>query len=450
MTLRHIDRTIGLGLLLALAVPSAWADSVLDFEETATGLEFAGDTIGMTAGPFLIDGISTTFTTRGITPGGSLSASSFGLGISSGPSDADPGSLNIGELWALQADTGLNFLGVDFGGIQVEERVMIRSSGWIGLGGINPASPSVSFHAPSGTFSFTDVAPADTDIFDLMAMTGGTPLPVPAGTNLVFGLVSSTFGPNDDVELSTLTFAGVPEVFDLGDAPDPDYPTLLASDGARHTILAGYHLGTSIDDETDGQPAAGADGDGSDEDGVVFTSPMRLNVLPTQATLEVTASAPGKLDGWIDFNQDGDWLDPGERVFASESLAAGVNALELTVEPDALLGCSVFARFRFSSSGELAPTGVAADGEVEDYRLSIIPDDDLDLFNRPITTDTVFMAANSISAGGEFTTFPDLSILAPAKVVFHAGNRVVFNNGVFVEGGAKLTVKTEPVLSCPP
>jgi len=449
MNLPRNDWTICLVALLALIGSSTRAASVLDFEVDAIGSEFGGDTVGSTAGPFLIDGILTTFTTQGLPPSGALSASSFGLGISAGGTDPDPGSFNIFESWAVSADTGLGFLGVDFGGVQAEETVSIRCDAWIGLTDIAPASPSVTFIALTGTFLFTDVAPADTDIFDISAMTGGASLPVPAGSNLVFSFVNSTFGPNDDVELSTITLAGMPSVFDFGDAPDPDYPTLLASNGARHKILSGYHLGASIDGEADGQASAQSNGDGADEDGVAFTSPLRLNVLPIQTTLEVTASALGRLDGWVDFNKDGDWFELDEQIFNSEPLAAGVNDLAFSVPPDAALGCLTFARFRFSNSGGLTPAGEAPDGEVEDYAVSIIPDDDLDLFNRSIAEDAVFVAANSIAAGGDFTTFPDLSVLAPANVVFHAGNHVVLRNGVFVEDGARLTVTTGPVLSCP-
>ena len=68
---------------------------------------------------------------------------------------------------------------------------------------------------------------------------------------------------------------------DFGDANDPTYPTLLASNGAVHLIAAGVYLGpgpqgTSIDAELDGQPNGTATGDDiagtsvDDEDGVVF------------------------------------------------------------------------------------------------------------------------------------------------------------------------------------
>jgi uncharacterized repeat protein (TIGR01451 family) len=161
--------------------------------------------------------------------------------------------------------------------------------------------------------------------------------------------------------------------YDFGDAPDPSFPTLLASDGPRHELGGGLYLGSSIDMDFDGQPTAAADGDdtdsdGDDDDGVVFTSML----LPgSNADLDVTSSAAGLLNAWIDFNADGDWDDAGEQVFTDQALATGANSLQVAVPADASTD-PIIARFRVDSGGGLAPTGEAADGEVEDYALSIV------------------------------------------------------------------------------
>ncbi|MFV1964337.1 MAG: tandem-95 repeat protein [Pirellulaceae bacterium] len=120
-----------------------------------------------------------------------------------------------------------------------------------------------------------------------------------------------------------------------------------------------------------------------DEDGVSFDGvltpvvpgdPARAN-LSTPIT--VTASADGFLDAWFDWNQDGDWDDPAEFVFQSVKLVAGPNQLNVTVParfpaPSSLPLGDTYARFRFSSQGKLLPTGLAVDGEVEDYRVRIV------------------------------------------------------------------------------
>jgi hypothetical protein len=153
---------------------------------------------------------------------------------------------------------------------------------------------------------------------------------------------------------------------DYGDAPSP-YPTLLADGGPRHTILPGFHLGNGVTPDEDGQPDENAAADLLD-DGIDLPDTIDRGESIVIAAL---ASDAGLLDGWIDFNRDGDWYDAGEQIYVSVSLDAGINELNLTVPEDASPGIS-FARFRFSSAGGLEVTGPAADGEVEDYRVDII------------------------------------------------------------------------------
>jgi len=150
--------------------------------------------------------------------------------------------------------------------------------------------------------------------------------------------------------------------WDFGDAPDPHYPTYHASDGARHQVVWGYHLGNSIDGETDGQP-----NDGTDEDGVDFLFPLMAGQV---ATVVIEASGDGCLDAWIDFNGDSDWLDAGENIFSSMPLSAGPNIGLSFFIPESSVEWT-HARFRFSSDGGLLPTGEAPNGEVEDYSIHI-------------------------------------------------------------------------------
>ncbi|MCE9643624.1 right-handed parallel beta-helix repeat-containing protein [Candidatus Parcubacteria bacterium] len=172
---------------------------------------------------------------------------------------------------------------------------------------------------------------------------------------------------------------------DFGDAPENpivpgDYPTTLANDGARHHIVAGFHLGATIDAELDGQPngtATGDDenplGDPDDEDGVIFNEPF-VPGLQTSITVTLTGQT-GLLDAWFDWNGDGFW-DAGEQVFTNQVLNSGANALDVDVPLTAVVsvtGAPTFARFRLSSAGGLSPTGEASDGEVEDYKLHIFP-----------------------------------------------------------------------------
>jgi hypothetical protein len=162
------------------------------------------------------------------------------------------------------------------------------------------------------------------------------------------------------------------------------YPTTLARNGARHIINPDIFLGSPytdvvhIDAEPDGQPTHLADGDDNndvdDEDGVLFDN---LPLVPgTTATVTVLASADGFLDAWIDFNADGDWDDFGERISFSEPLTVGENTLtfEVPLSNTDYEQRQTYARFRFTTYGRLNYYGLARDGEVEDYMVTIAND----------------------------------------------------------------------------
>ncbi len=159
---------------------------------------------------------------------------------------------------------------------------------------------------------------------------------------------------------------------DWGDAPS-QYPTLKEDNGASHEIVDGFHLGSTIFATSDGEPSTAANLDIGD-DGLVLTSLTAgyANTIGVIAT-GITAEQPGYLDAWIDFNNDGDWNDAGEKIFSSYTLTEGFNTLTLAganrIPVDAV--GTRYARFRLSSSGGLSSTGAASDGEVEDYLLTI-------------------------------------------------------------------------------
>ncbi len=169
----------------------------------------------------------------------------------------------------------------------------------------------------------------------------------------------------------TLTVTAVDD-FDFGDAP-ASYGVASHSEGAGFIggpANSGPLLGTR-DFETANQASPNADGDDlnstDDEDGVSFSSTTLVPRFNT--TVTVNASAAGKLDAWIDFNRN-NVFDVGEKIANGLSVVAGSNTLVVPV-PDNLTSGATFARFRLSSAGISLPTGLAADGEVEDYKLSI-------------------------------------------------------------------------------
>lgn len=233
---------------------------------------------------------------------------------------------------------------------------------------------------------------------------------------------------------------------DFGDAPNP-YRTLLASDGPRHGGGGALRLGTSWDSESDGQPNGAATGDGGDEDGVVFTSGIELDADSVGAIqIDITASASARLDAWIDLNGDGDWSDQGEQIFTNTLLASGLNSKSFSVMNAEVLPGDTFARFRLSSVGGLGSTGPAADGEVEDYQVTIKPVDNLDLMNRIEISTRTFWACNSIQTGLPGDPFRTQT---GANITLHSGNFVEMRSDSQVEEDGLLTLLTGSVPGCP-
>ena len=158
---------------------------------------------------------------------------------------------------------------------------------------------------------------------------------------------------------------------DWGDAPDT-YSTTRSNSGPHH-LVTGLCLGTKIDHELDGLPGVNADGDDitdeDDEDGATFSNGF---IAGLSSSFNVTASALGVFQAWIDFNGDGDFGDSGEQISSDVTLTAGESTINFAVPSDAKAGYT-YARLRFSSSSGLSYTGLAADGEVEDYRIEIKP-----------------------------------------------------------------------------
>jgi len=205
----------------------------------------------------------------------------------------------------------------------------------------------------------------------------GGPGPVSAGTTSALTRSGSPRGVLDGQMFHLLDSLGVRRFeFDAngqatqGNLTIPFEVTSTADKIAAATVAAIQGSGYGVNVVHLGGGVIALDGD--DEDGVRFDL-----ALTPGATVPITVTASqddGFLDGWLDLNGDGDWNDQYEHLFNRVELQAGENRLSIWIPPATGPGVT-YARFRFGSEGGLAPTGLAIDGEVEDYRLEIISND---------------------------------------------------------------------------
>ena len=260
----------------------------------------------------------------------------------------------------------------------------------------------------------------DDEVFHVViddATVDGITLPV--GETMYDGQAGDIWIYNDDGEI------------DYGDAP-ASYHTLIGDNGARHVThatdssLAEYYLGAGVDAEDDGRPSADAKGDdgwfSDDEDGVS----IRSHWLPGgEVQLVVTASLPGYLTGWVDYDADGNFGDEfgvvdreeqlrftDENLVSDESilLQAGENRLTITVPDTVTLGDTI-ARFRFSTLDDLNYLGSAPDGEVEDYAITITTD-------KPGVVITATDSSNDVIEGGTGDTYSVVLTARPNNTVW--------------------------------
>ncbi|QDT92764.1 GEVED domain-containing protein [Gimesia algae] len=294
-------------------------------------------------------------------------------------SSTDPGNqFSLNNVPRNFDTTMTELIGVAIGNIVSHEAGHLFGLFHTGIG-FN-SSPQLADHG-----GFTDVIGLSFGIANIIGI----------GNDGIFGTADDTTDVDFGTDLLTSPFSGTQDSIntlafglstaanyglDFGDAPS-NYPTLLddpnyVEGGARHTLGGGLTLGASVDYEVDGQTSLDALGDGADENGVTFLD-ARGNETTSIAAgdvngrIRVNVSGSGYLQGWIDFNRDGVW-DVSEQIFVDEFVTDGDNPLSFTVPTgsDFVVG-ETYARFRLSSVAGIGVAGLAPDGEVEDYQITL-------------------------------------------------------------------------------
>ncbi len=187
---------------------------------------------------------------------------------------------------------------------------------------------------------------------------------------------------------------------DWGDLPDTgigtgtaNYQTTSSDSGPSHYRDTNLRLGATLDIESDGQPnttSAGDDLSGIDDEDGIATLPVfsrgQSFTIPVSVFNNTGTSA--NVFAFIDWNNDGDFLDPSEALSSASVSSSGsqqsVNVTG-TVPGNAVLA-QIGLRVRLSTVGSLGAFGVATNGEVEDYLITT-------------TCPTIAMSPASLSGG---------------------------------------------------
>lgn len=203
---------------------------------------------------------------------------------------------------------------------------------------------------------------------------------------------------NEDDQQSVILAIAAGTARDYGDAPsnfdnnDLDRDTPIFADPAQHGINSNLYLGSVIpDSESSPQSSNNAGGDDAvangsidDEEGISSFPILRTDA--TTYSLTATVHNPNNLNanvyGWIDFDRDRQF-DQDERATATSD-SSGTVTLSWNINSNSganILNGDTYVRIRVTTDDldqtdettlrDDASIGLATDGEVEDYPLTI-------------------------------------------------------------------------------
>ena len=141
------------------------------------------------------------------------------------------------------------------------------------------------------------------------------------------------------------------------------------------TVSSNVRLGATVDTEFSVTPDVAATADGADEDGVTMPATITQGQNVTIPVTLFNSNTGGKyLQAWIDFDGNGTFADPGERIYNAVTAASATLqsvSVTFTVPVGASVGTQRGARFRLSDNSATTPTSSGAVGEIEDYVVNI-------------------------------------------------------------------------------
>lgn len=251
----------------------------------------------------------------------------------------------------------------------------------------------------------------------------------PAGIAFLDGSTSFNFavdgGGRSAIALGVMVF-----IADQGDAPASygnalHTPQFTFSGGVPPAGTAGLfsyplatlqvpvlRLGATVDVEQGDLSNAAASGDDSDgvddEDAVAAVAPIALVPAANYTLGGVQCAGVGFVYGYIDFNRDGDFTDPGERSAMANCPGSGPISLAWTMPgPAGLVPGASYMRLRIGAVDAQVnvPVGNAFSGEVEDHPVTLTMATDLAITktNTPGINGEVDQASDTVVSGSTTT-----------------------------------------------
>lgn len=325
---------------------TGWSDGDLAFGGTRT-----------TASTDFTRGVLSAPTTQGGFFAMTVSPGNRAFGFQPGGSDFAPGVLTL----AIQ-----NISATTYSGADLSYSIWVRNDA--------PRGNTLNFAFSVDGINFVDLpalnftSPAAADALGFQqtlrtATLGGFEIPPSSRLYLRFStndLLGS--GARDEIAIDDVVVVPRTNVFaDFGDAP--------ASYGSAGHMTSVVFMGVSADGEFAQQSSANAQLDDTngndDEDGVTFGG--FYEGASTQLT--VNSNGVARVSVWVDWNQDGAF-GAGEQPVNNAALVAGNNLVNVPVPVGVTRGAT-FMRVRVASVNPSQATGPMADGEVEDYAITI-------------------------------------------------------------------------------
>lgn len=163
--------------------------------------------------------------------------------------------------------------------------------------------------------------------------------------------------------------------YGYGDAPATyDLEKGTVSTAAGSTLLSGLYLGiTAPSTEPAVKVSADADGDGTEEDGLVDPQPViAANVATYRVKVTNNTDSVAYISGFVDYNGNGNLLESNERSgMITVPANSGLTQYDLVFSNMPATGVppTSFMRLRLSTDQDAAsqPYGASPQGEVEDY-----------------------------------------------------------------------------------